>query len=61
MIDVLIAPAHAHGGCYECDANDDRGDDIRVFRLGPYVIRLCRVHATQLVDGLSRAAKSETR
>lgn len=58
MIDVLgpVTPA-AHGGCVECDPTDDRteGDDIYVFVLGSFKIRLCRQHLAMLSDGLARA------
>lgn len=62
MIAVLTSTALKHGSCYECDPTDLRsGDDvIRVFKLGPYVIRLCRVHAQQLVDGLKRSGRGRS-
>jgi hypothetical protein len=57
VIDVLgPVIAAAHGGCMECDPNDDRGDDIYVFQLGSFKIRLCRQHCVMLRTGLVRAA-----
>lgn len=56
MIDILgPVTAAAHGGCVECDPNDDRGDDIHVFVLGGYKVRLCRQHLTMLEDAARRA------
>jgi hypothetical protein len=56
VIDVLgPVPAAAHGGCVECDPNDDRGDDLYVFQLGGSKIRLCRPHLTMLQAGIARA------
>lgn len=55
MIDILgPVTAAAHGGCVECDPNDDRGDDIHVFTLGNYQIRLCRQHLAMLEDAARR-------
>lgn len=49
MLDILgPVTAAAHGGCVECDPNDDRGDDLYVFVLGGYKIRLCRQHLAML-------------
>jgi hypothetical protein len=57
MIDILgPVIAAAHGGCLECDPNDDRGDDIYVFMIGSFKIRLCRQHAIQLHTSLQRKA-----
>lgn len=53
MIDVLgPVIAAAHGGCMECDPNDDRGDDIYVFQIGSFKIRLCQQHCVGLRAGL---------
>jgi hypothetical protein len=53
VIDILgPVTAAAHGGCVECDPNDDRGDDLYVFRLGGFTIRLCRHHFTMLEQSL---------
>lgn len=55
MIDVL-GPVRAaeHGGCMECDASDSdgRGDDIFVFQIGIFTIRLCRSHVAMLRTSL---------
>lgn len=59
MIDILgPVTAAAHGGCVECDPNDDRGgdDDLYVFVLGSFKIRLCRLHLATLQRSLARAA-----
>lgn len=49
MIDILgPVTAAAHGGCVECDSHDDRGDDLYVFVLGSFKIRLCRQHLVML-------------
>lgn len=54
MIDVLgPVPAAAHGGCVECDPNDDRGDDLYVFMLGNVKIRLCRQHLVMLKTSIA--------
>lgn len=56
MIDILgPVIAAAHGGCLECDPNDDRGDDIYVFQLGSFTIRLCRQHLAMLRTSIERA------
>ena len=55
MIDVLgPVIAAAHGGCMECDPRDDRGDDIFVFQLGSFKIRLCHAHLSMLRASLQR-------
>ncbi len=55
MIDILgPVIAAAHGGCIECDPNDDRGDDLYVFRLGGYKIRLCRQHLAMLGSSITQ-------
>ena len=56
MIDLLgPVPAGVHGGCVECDPNDDRGDDLYVFVLGGFKIRLCRQHLAMLQSSIARA------
>ena len=56
MIDILgPVTAAAHGGCVECDPNDDRGDDLYVFQLGSFKIRLCRQHLLMLQESIKRA------
>ncbi len=58
MIDVLgPVIAAAHGGCVECDPNDDRGDDIYVFQLGGHKICLCAQHVTMLRTSLERTER----
>lgn len=61
MIDILgpVITA-AHGGCIECDPNDDRGGDLYVFMLGGTKIRLCRQHLAMLRESLARAAARVT-
>lgn len=57
MIDVLgPVTAAAHGGCIECDPTDDRGeeDDLYVFRLGGFTLRLCRQHLMMLQTSFAR-------
>lgn len=57
MIDILgPVTAAAHGGCVECDPTDDRGydDDLYVFMLGSFKIRLCRQHLAMLQAGIAR-------
>jgi len=55
MIDVLgPVTAATHGGCMECDPHDDRGDDLFVFQLGGFKIRLCRHHLVMLRESLGR-------
>lgn len=62
MIDILgPVTAAAHGGCVECDPHDDRGDDLYVFRLGRFTIRLCRHHLVMLEMGITRVGKNATR
>lgn len=57
MIDILgPVPAAAHGWCVECDPYDDRGDDLYVFVLGNFKIRLCRQHLAMLQASIARAA-----
>ena len=59
MIDILgPVPAAAHGGCVECDPTDDRSndDDLYVFQLGSFKIRLCRGHLAMLQASLAKAA-----
>ena len=57
MIDVLgPVTAAAHGGCVECDPHDDRGDDLYVFILGSFKIRLCRQHLAMLQASITGAA-----
>jgi len=58
VIDIL-GPVSAtdHGGCVECDPNDDRGDDIHVFVLGTFKIRLCRQHLRMLESSAARALR----
>jgi len=61
MIDVLgPVTAAAHGGCVECDPSDDRGDDIHVFVLGGYQVRLCRRHLAMLETGVRRALERQS-
>lgn len=56
MINILgPVTAAAHGGCLECDPNDDRGDDLYVFSLGTFKIRLCRQHLAMLQAGVHYA------
>lgn len=58
MIDILgPVTAAAHGGCVECDPTDDRGedDDLYVFVLGTFKIRLCRQHLAMLQASIARA------
>ena len=58
MIDVLgPVTAAAHGGCMECDPNDDRGDDLFVFQLGSFKLRLCRHHLSMLRASLERVER----
>ena len=58
VIDVLgPVVAAAHGGCMECDPNDDRGDDIHVFMLGGRKVCLCRSCLTALRASLERAER----
>ena len=60
MIDILgPVIAAAHGGCIECDPNDDRGDDLYVFVLGGHKIRLCRQHLAMLGSSITRRFVSE--
>lgn len=60
MIDILgPVTAAAHGGCVECDPNDDRGDDLFVFLLGGYKIRLCRSHLATLETSLRNKRATE--
>jgi hypothetical protein len=57
VIDILgPVTAAAHGGCVECDPTDDRsyGDDLYVFQLGIFTIRLCRQHLAMLEASLAR-------
>ena len=55
MIDILgPVTAAAHGGCVECDPYDDRGDDLYVFVLGEFKIRLCRQHLARLKESIAR-------
>ena len=57
MIDVLgPVSAAAHGGCVECDPTDDRSydDDLYVFQLGSFKIRLCRQHLAMLQTSVAR-------
>jgi hypothetical protein len=55
MIDILgPVIAAAHGSCIECDPDDDRGDDIHVFMLGSFKIRLCRQHLAMLEQSIER-------
>jgi len=62
MIDILgPVTAAAHGGCIECDPNDDRGDDLYVFVLGSFKIRLCRQHCAMLQRILARDAAAQSR
>lgn len=57
MIDILgPVTAAAHGGCIECDPHDDRGDDLYIFRLGSFTIRLCRHHLATLQANIARSA-----
>lgn len=59
MIDILgPVTAAAHGGCVECDPTDDRSydDDLYVFMLGSFKIRLCRQHLAMLKESITRAA-----
>lgn len=59
MIDILgPVIAAAHGGCVECDPNDDRGDDLYVFQLGSFKIRLCRSHLLMLEQSLARTRRT---
>jgi hypothetical protein len=61
MIDILgPVIAAAHGGCIECDPNDDRGDDIYVFMLGGQKLRLCRSHLATLATSITRRFVNET-
>ena len=54
MIDILgPVIAATHGGCIECDPNDDRGDDLYVFLLGGQKIRLCREHLAMLGSSIT--------
>lgn len=56
MIDVLgPATTAAHGGCVECDPNDDRGDV-----LGGYQVRLCRHHLAMLEASIRRALERQS-
>jgi len=55
VIDILgPVAAAAHGGCMECDPHDDRGDDLYVFQIGSFKIRLCRQHLAMLQAGIVR-------
>lgn len=57
MIDILgPVTAAAHGGCNECDPTDDRSedDDLYVFVLGSFKIRLCRQHLVMLQTSIVR-------
>ena len=55
MIDILgPVTAAAHGGCVECGGDDDRGDDLYVFAIGGYKVRLCRGHLAMLGEGIAR-------
>ena len=61
MIDILgPVTAEAHGCCVECDQTDDRGgdDDLYVFVLGSFKIRLCRQHLAMLQARITRAVRS---
>lgn len=61
MIDILgPVTAAAHGGCVECDPNDDRGDDLYVFVLGSFKLRLCRQHLAMLQASLARAVAARS-
>lgn len=60
MIDILgPVIAAAHGGCVECDPNDDRGDDLHVFQLGGFKLRLCRQHLAMLGESIARKLAAE--
>jgi hypothetical protein len=59
MIDILgPVTAAAHGGCIECDPNDDRGDDLHVFQLGRFKICLCRPHLAMLEQSIAKSLRS---
>lgn len=59
MIDVLgPVTAAEHGRCVECDPYDDRGDDLYVFVLGSFKIRLCRQHLAMLRASLVKPLTS---
>jgi len=61
VIDILgPVTAAAHGGCVECDPNDDRGDDLYVFVLGSFKLRLCRQHLAMLQASLARAVAARS-
>jgi hypothetical protein len=63
MIDVLgPVTAAAHGGCLECDPTDDRGedDDLYVFQIGAFKIRLCRQHLAMLHTSIARPLAAST-
>lgn len=57
MIGVLRSTVLKYGHCVECDPTDLRsGDDqIGVFRLGSFTVRLCDQHAGELVRALQRS------
>lgn len=57
MIGILgPVTAAAHGGCVECDPTDDRGedDDLYVFVLGSFKLRLCQHHLAMLQTSIAR-------
>ena len=63
MIDILgPVPAAAHGGCIECDPTDDRGgdDNLYVFVLGSFKIRLCRQHLAMLKESMARTVDARS-
>ena len=61
MIGILgPVTAAAHGGCVECDPRDDRGDDLYVFQLGGFTVRLCRQHLAMLKESIARAADARS-
>ena len=56
MIDLLDpVTAAVHGGCLEYEPNDDRGNDLYVFVLGSFKIRLCQQHLAMLKESVARA------
>lgn len=61
MIDIL-GPVRAavHGSCVECDPTDDRSeeDDLYVFQLGSFKIRLCRQHLVMLEQSIARTRRT---
>jgi hypothetical protein len=62
VIDILgPVTAAAHGGCLECDPTDDRGygDDLYVFILGGYKVRLCRPHLAMLQSSVAQHLDAE--